>query len=141
MCARASGGMPGPLSVTVTPTSSSLHQAVIRHLAARPGVLDRVLDEVPERLVESLRICLGLAGLALHLEPEPLRGRQRAKRIGRGLGRLEQVDARREQLEPALVHPREREQVVDGTAHPVDLLAGAFEHLAAQWPGGRRPSG
>ncbi len=56
-------------------------------------------------------------------------GERRQRPPGRLRG-VEQPDPPREQLEPALVDLREREQVVDRAAHPVDFLAHALEHVA-----------
>ena len=59
----------------------------------------------------------------------PERG-ERPQRVDRAFGELGEIDRRPEQLEAALVGERERQQVADRPAHPVDVLTHALERRA-----------
>ena len=99
-------------------------------LAARPRVLDRVVDVVGQHLVQATGIGLGLRCHAAHLDADALRRRERQEGADHRLDGLVEAHAAAQQLEAALVDLGEREQVVDRAAHVVDLLARALQHLA-----------
>ena len=58
MCSRSSGGMPGPVSATMTSTVLPLGAAIHVHLALTTGVFERIVEQYKEELLQVIHIAM-----------------------------------------------------------------------------------
>ena len=117
--------------MTVTPTSPSCRHVAHRHRAAAGAELDRVVDRgCAARGAGGRGRPSAGAGAPSSRASTPRARASVAQRARPRAASSCRSSGARQQLEPALVDAGENEQVVDGAAHAVDLLARALEHRA-----------
>ena len=107
--------MPSPLSETETSARPPDDLARTRDRAASRGVFHRVAEQVPEHLLQAMRVAnhrhrLGGRG---HVQRDFLRGGRGPDAVDRGVHHAANVDRRNRQAHPPLDHPRDVEQVLD----------------------------
>ena len=99
------------------------------HLAPGAGEADRVADEVRQHLFDPLPVDGDVHRISREVEADLRWLRERPHRVDDRAGDLTEVRRPAIELHAALVHPRQREEVLHGRAHAIDLLDGTLEHL------------